>query len=405
MKGRAVVVGVTGGIAAYKAAELVRLLVREKLSVRVAMTRSAARFVTPLTFEALSGNRVVHDMFDQEGTVMDHIRWGQDADLIIIAPATANFIGKMAHGIGDDFLSTCVIAATARILVCPSMNERMFTNPAVQENLDVLRRRGMTVLDPGQGELACGTDGPGRLPEPAEIVEQAGILLSEHDLSGRKILISAGPTVEPIDPVRYITNRSSGKMGYALARAAVRRGADVILVSGPTTLKPPRGVTFRPVKTAEEMHRLVFENRDGCDIVIKAAAVSDYRPRECAVQKIKKGAESVSLELIKNPDILARLGETKAAFPCILVGFAAETQDLLTNAEKKLKTKNLDMIVANDVSQDDAGFETETNRVRFIYRDGRVEDAPLMTKDDVADRVLDRARALREAGFGHGSGN
>jgi len=405
VKEKQVVVGVTGGIAAYKAAELVRLLVREKLVVKVAMTRNATRFVTPLTFEALSGNRVVYDMFDQEGTVMDHIRWGQDPDLIVIAPATANFIGKMAHGIGDDFLSTCVIAATARILVCPSMNDRMFMNPAVQENLKVLRERGMTVLEPGHGGLACGTEGPGRLPEPIEIVEQARVLLSEQDLFGCKIMVSAGPTVEPIDPVRYISNRSSGKMGYALARAAARRGAQVILVSGPTSLKPPTGVTFCPVQTADEMHRLVFENRDGCDIVIKAAAVSDYRPREVAEQKIKKGADSFSLELLRNPDILGCLGETKAASPCILVGFAAETEDLLTNAEKKLKAKNLDMIVANDVSRDDAGFETETNLVKFIFRDGRVEDAPLMTKDEVADRVLDRAKALREAELGRGNGN
>ncbi len=405
MKGKEVVVGVTGGIAAYKAAELVRLLVKENIVVKVAMTQSATRFVTPLTFEVLSGNRVVHDMFGQEGAVMDHIRWGQDSALIIIAPATANFIGKMAHGIGDDFLSTCVIAATARILVCPSMNDRMFMNPVVQENIGVLRKRGFTVLEPGQGGLACGTEGPGRLPEPAEILEQAKILLSEQDLSGCRILVSAGPTMEPIDPVRYITNRSSGKMGYALARAAARRGAEVVLVSGPTTLKAPTGVTFCPVRTAEEMRRLVFENRDGCDIVIKAAAVSDYRPREYAGQKIKKGAESLSLELIKTPDILACLGETKATSPCILVGFAAETEDLFANAEKKLKAKNLDMIVANDVSRNDAGFETDTNLVKFIYRDGRVEDAPLMTKDEVADLVLDRARALREADFGHRNGN
>jgi len=395
VKRKEVVVGVTGGIAAYKAAELVRLLVKENLTVRVAMTRSATRFVTPLTFEALSGNRVVHEMFGKEGTVMEHIRWGQESDLIIIAPATADFIGKMAHGIGDDFLSTCVIAATARILVCPSMNDRMFMNPAVQENLRVLRERGMKVLEPGEGGLACGTEGPGRLPEPAHILEQARILLSEQDLSGRKILVSAGPTAEPIDPVRFISNRSSGKMGYALARAAARRGAEVVLVSGPTALTPPPGVTFCPVKTADEMHRLIFENREGCDIVIKAAAVSDYRPRECAGQKIKKGAASLSLELVRNPDILACLGDAKVESPCILVGFAAETENLLANAEKKLKAKNLDMIVANDVSSNDAGFETDTNRVKFIYRDGRVEDTPLMTKDEVADRVLDRAMALR----------
>lgn len=404
MKAKEVVVGVTGGIAAYKSAELVRLLVKDKLMVRVAMTRSATRFITPLTFEALSGNRVVHEMFDQEGTVMDHIRWGQDADLIIIAPATADFIGKMAHGIADDFLSTCVVAATAPILVCPSMNDRMLMNLAVQENLGVLRRRGIAVFEPGRGELACGAEGPGRLPEPADILERARFMLSEKDLKGHRILVSAGPTVEPIDPVRYITNRSSGKMGYALARAAARRGAEVILVSGPTSLKPPVGITFCRVKTAEEMHRLILENRENCDIVIKAAAVSDYRPRECAEQKVKKTADALRLELVRNPDILAHLGETKSAAPCILVGFAAETEDLLANAQKKLGAKNLDMIVANDVSRGDAGFETDTNLVKLIFRDGRVEEAPLMTKDEVADLVLDRARDLSEACFGRRDG-
>jgi len=397
MNGKEVIVGVSGGIAVYKAAELVRLLVKDNIPVKVSMTKSATKFVTPLTFEALSGERVIHDMFGQEGTAIDHIRWGQESDLIIIAPATANFIGKMAHGIGDDFLSTCVLAATAKTLVCPSMNTRMFENPAVQENLSLLKRRGFMIMEPGQGALACGTEGPGRLPEPIEILEQAKRLLSDQDLSGLKILITAGPTTEPIDPVRYISNRSSGKMGYALARAAARRGADVTLVSGPTGLTPPPGLSFCPVITAEDMRRSVFENRPGCDIIIKAAAVSDYRPRDCAVQKIKKGAESISLELVKNPDILAELGRTIEGAPAVLVGFAAETEDLIANAEKKLKAKNLDMIVANDVSRKDAGFETDTNRVKFIYRDGHVDDSPLMSKDKVADLVLDRSKALREA--------
>ena len=397
MNGKEVIVGVTGGIAAYKAAELVRLLVKDDILVKVAMTKSATRFVTPLTFEALSGERVIYDMFDREGTAIDHIRWGQESDLIIIAPATANFIGKMAHGIGDDFLSTCVLAATAKTLACPSMNTRMFENPVVQENLSLLKRRGFMIMDPDQGALACGTEGPGRLPEPNEILEQAKMLLSDQDLSGLKILVTAGPTSEPIDPVRYISNRSSGKMGYALARAAARRGADVILVSGPTALnKPPPWVKFCPVITAEDMRRSVFENCPGCDIIIKAAAVSDYRPRDYAVQKIKKGAESISLELVKNPDILAELGSTMRGSPSVLVGFAAETEDLIANAEKKLKAKNLDMIVANDVSREDAGFETDTNMVKFIYRDGHVDDSPLMTKDKVAGLVLDRAKALRE---------
>lgn len=399
MNGKEVILGVTGGIAAYKSAELVRLLVEDDILVKVAMTKSATKFVTPLTFEALSGESVIHDMFGQEGTAIDHIQWGQESDLIIIAPATANFIGKMAHGIGDDFLSTCVLAATAKILVCPSMNTRMFENPAVQENLDLLKKRGFIIMEPGQGALACGTEGPGRLPEPDEILEQARKLLSDQDLSGLKILVTAGPTTEPIDPVRYISNRSSGKMGYALARAAAYRGADVILVSGPTDLVPPPGLSFCQVITAEDMRRSVFENRSGCDIIIKAAAVSDYRPRDCAEQKIKKGAESLSLELIKNPDILAELGSTIEEFPSVLVGFAAETEDLIANAEKKLKSKNLDMIVANDVSSKDAGFETDTNRVKIIYSDGHVDDSPLMTKDKVADLVLDRAKAIREAGL------
>ena len=399
MNGKEVILGVTGGIAAYKSAELVRLLVKDNIPVKVAMTKHATKFVTPLTFEALSGEKVIHDMFGQEGTAIDHIQWGQESDLIIIAPATANFIGKMAHGIGDDFLSTCVLAATAKILVCPSMNTRMFENPAVQENLDLLKKRGFIIMEPGQGALACGTEGPGRLPEPDEILEQARKLLSDQDLSGLKILITAGPTTEPIDPVRYISNRSSGKMGYALARAATLRGADVILVSGPTDLNPPPGLNFCQVITAEDMRRSVFENRSGCDIIIKAAAVSDYRPRDHAAQKIKKGPESLSLELVKNPDILTELGSTIEEFPAVLVGFAAETEDLIANAEKKLKSKNLDMIVANDVSSKDAGFETDTNRVKIIYSDGHVDDSPLMTKDKVADLVLDRAKAIREAGL------
>ncbi|MBW1701921.1 MAG: bifunctional phosphopantothenoylcysteine decarboxylase/phosphopantothenate--cysteine ligase CoaBC [Deltaproteobacteria bacterium] len=394
MKDKKVIVGITGGIAAYKAAELVRLLVRAGADTSVAMTANATRFVTPLTFEALSGNRVVWDMFGHEGTSIDHISWGQDADLIIVAPATANFIAKMAHGIADDFLSTMVLAATARIMVCPSMNSKMFENLAVQNNLGQLKEMGVAVMEPSEGELACHTEGPGRLPEPEDIFEQAWALLLRQDLSGLNILVTAGPTVEPIDPVRYITNRSTGKMGYALARAAWRRGASVRLVSGPTALNPPYGVTFFSVKTAEEMRQAVLKNRTDCDVIIKAAAVSDYRPKESARHKIKKGADRVTLELVKNPDILAQLGSKKKASPCVLVGFAAETKDLLDNAKEKLKAKNLDMIIANDVSRDDAGFESDTNKIKVIYRDGRVEDAPLMTKDEVADLVLDRIKPL-----------
>lgn len=399
MKGKKIIVGVSGGIAAYKAAELVRIFVRAEAHTQVAMTQNATRFVAPLTFEALSGNRVIWDMFGQEETSIDHISWSQKSDLIVIAPATANFIAKMAGGIGDDFLSTLVIAATAPILVCPSMNTHMFTNPVVQENIGRLKDRGITIMEPGEGQLACQTEGPGRLPEPEDIAEQALILLSRKDLSGLKILVTAGATVEPIDPVRYITNRSTGKMGYSLAKASARRGASVILVSGPATLKPPTGVEFCGVKTAEEMRQEVFNNLPGCDIIIKAAAVSDYRPHEISPHKIKKGSDSITLELVKNPDILAQLGRMKKTSPCILVGFAAETESLLTNAKKKLQAKNLDMIVANDVSRDDAGFETDTNVAKMIFGDGHMEDCPLMTKDKLADLVLDRAKVIFENRF------
>ncbi len=394
MKGKKIIVGISGGIAAYKAAELVRLLIKADAYTQVAMTSNATWFITPFTLEALSGNKVIYDMFSQEGFGMEHITWGQEADLIIIAPATANFIAKMAHGIGDDFLSTMLIAATAKILVCPSMNTRMYMNAAVQDNIRQLKARGITVMEPSEGELACHTEGPGRLPEPQEILEQAEILLSSQDLSGLKILVTAGPTIEPIDPVRHITNRSTGKMGYALARAAKRRGAAVTLVSGPTALKPPNGLTFYSVRTAEEMKKAVLENRPNCHIIVKAAAVSDYRPREKAAQKIKKKSDSLSLELIRNPDILALLGATKKDSPCILVGFAAETEELISNAKEKLEAKNLDMVVANDISRDDAGFEANTNIVKILYRDGEIEDSALMSKDDLANLVLDRAVTL-----------
>jgi phosphopantothenoylcysteine decarboxylase/phosphopantothenate--cysteine ligase len=396
MKGRKVIVGVTGGIAAYKAAELVRLLVKEGAVTRVAMTRHATKFVTPLTLETLSGNRVVADMWDPETRPLDHITWGQESDLIILAPATANFIGKMAHGIGDDFLSTVVIAATARVLVCPSMNTQMYLSQAVQENLRILRARGYTIMEPGSGELACHTEGPGRLPEPEDIVEEARRLLSRQDLSGLRILVTAGATLEPLDPVRYMSNRSSGKMGYALARAASMRGAKVTLVSGPTTLKPPRDVALIRVKTAEEMRQAVLAECQQYDVIIKAAAVLDWRPKETAAHKIKKGSGVQTLELVENPDILAELGCSRGNRRCVLVGFAAETQDLVANAQEKLKKKNLDLIVVNDVSREDAGFEADTNAVKIVYRDGPMEELPLMPKQEVADQLLDRVKVLWE---------
>jgi phosphopantothenoylcysteine decarboxylase / phosphopantothenate---cysteine ligase len=396
MKNKKVIVGVTGGIAAYKGAELVRLLVKEGVQTKVAMTQNATRFISPLTFEALSGNKVISDMWDAGTGAMDHIHWGQDADLVIIAPATANFIAKMAHGLGDDFLSTMVLAASAGILVCPAMNSQMFLNPLTQANLGILRERGYVIVEPGEGGLACGTEGLGRLPEPEDILEEAGKLLSPQDLAGLRFLVTAGPTIEPLDPVRYMTNRSSGRMGYAIAKGARMRGGNVTLVSGPASVKPPRGVVLERVNTAEEMRRVVLEGCRSFDVIIKAAAVLDYKPKEKAAQKIKRKGEKQTLELIENPDILAELGCDRGAGRRLLVGFAAETEDLLAHAREKLRKKNLDMIVANDVSRHDAGFEVDTNSVKVIYRDGRVEEWELMPKEAVANRLLDRIKEMWE---------
>jgi phosphopantothenoylcysteine decarboxylase/phosphopantothenate--cysteine ligase len=404
LRGKSIVVGVTGGIAAYKAAELVRLLVRKEAFVRVAMTANAVRFIGPVTFEALTGQRVIYDMYGQEGTAMEHIRWGQEADLVVIAPATANFIAKYANGIADDFLTTMMLAASARVLICPAMNTKMLLHPATRENMDILVKRGVYIMAPGEGELACGTSGAGRLPEPEEILEVVEAVSSKKDLEGLKILVTAGPTVEPIDPVRFITNRSTGKMGYAIAGAAARRGAGVTLISGPTNIRPPSGVEMRPVRSAEEMRSAVLESFSGCDMVIKAAAVSDYRPAMFLEEKMKKGPQHLVLEMVKNPDILAEIGllagrETERR-QRVLVGFAAETADLLENAKAKLTSKGLDMIVANDVSRKDAGFATDTNLVRLLFRDGGVEEPPLMSKTDVAELILDRAEEIRRKKLG-----
>jgi phosphopantothenoylcysteine decarboxylase / phosphopantothenate---cysteine ligase len=396
MKSKNVIIGVTGGIAAYKAAELVRLLVKEGVQTKVAMTENATRFVSPLTFEALSGNKVISNMWDAGTGAMDHIYWGQQADLVVIAPATANFIAKLAHGLGDDFLTTMVLAASAGILVCPAMNSKMFLNPVTQRNLETLKARGYAVMEPGDGGLACGTEGPGRLPEPEDILEEARRLLSPQDLIGMRFLVTAGPTIEPMDPVRYMTNRSSGRMGYAIARIAGNRGGKVTLVSGPTNLSPPRGVVFERVNTAEEMRRVVMDCCRSMDVIIKAAAVLDYKPVERSAQKIKRKGQTQHIELIENPDILAELGCGRGPGRQLLVGFAAETEDLLGHAREKLEKKNLDLIVANDVSRRDAGFGVDTNAVKVIYRDGRTEEWALMPKDAVANRLLDRIKELWE---------
>ncbi|RLB41138.1 MAG: bifunctional phosphopantothenoylcysteine decarboxylase/phosphopantothenate--cysteine ligase CoaBC [Deltaproteobacteria bacterium] len=394
IENKQIVVGVTGGIAAYKAAELARLLVLEGANVHVAMTEHAVRFIGPLTFEAITGTKVITHMFSDDDVVMDHISWGQESDLLVIAPATANFLAKMAHGIADDFLCTMVVAATAPILVCPAMNNKMYESPSVQENLRILTKRGVHIMEPAEGALACKASGRGRLPEPTDILDEIKGILTQKDLDRLKVLVTAGPTVEPLDPVRFISNRSSGKMGYAIARTARHRGGEVTLVSGPTSLRRPRGVEVVAVKTAEEMRKEVLARAASHDVVIMCAAVADYRPKKSQTHKIKKQDAGLQLELEKSPDILKELGERRGEMPRILVGFAAETQDLIDNAKEKLEKKNLDMIVINDVSRSDAGFEVDTNQVKILYRDGAVEELPLLSKDEVAHHILDRVRDI-----------
>lgn len=395
MEKRRIIIGITGGIAAYKIPELVRIFTKAGHDVKVAMTKNATWFIAPLTLETLSKNRVITDMFEGNTDPLAHILWGQESDLVIIAPATANFIAKAAHGIADDFLSTMVVATTAPMLICPAMNSKMYANPITQENIKRLISRGFVVMKPGEGELACNTEGPGRLPDPIDIAEQAFHMLETRDLKGLKIMVTAGPTIEPIDPVRHITNRSSGKMGYAIARNATMRGADVTLISGPVNIKPPLGVTLVNVNTAAEMRAAVFAHRAEMDVIIKAAAVADYRPAISADQKIKKTDRDISIKLVKNPDILSELGSTKSKPGQMLIGFAAETENILKNAKDKLTKKNLDMIVVNDVTAKDAGFDVDTNRVTFIFKDGTVHELPLLTKEEVATELLDRIRVIR----------
>jgi len=388
-KGKKVVLGVTGGIAAYKAAEFVRLLVKEEVDVHVTMTENAQKFITPLTFQTLSGNPVVTDPFALlEDAEIGHIALADLAELVVILPATANIIGKIANGIADDFLSTMVMATKAPVLFVPSMNVNMWENKALQKNIQTLLERGYYLLEPGEGELACHWYGKGRLPELNEVVEKMEDLLSPKDLKGEQILITGGPTQEPIDPVRFITNRSSGKMGYALAKMAKRRGAEVILVTGPTSLPlPRRDIKWVPVRSAEEMRKAVFTHWKGCSVVIKAAAVSDYRPKVISEKKIKKGDSEYTLALERTKDILEELGKKKGNR--ILVGFAAETEDLIANAKKKMLEKNLDFIVVNDVTKPRAGFGSDTNQVKMLYPSGQVKDLPFMTKEEVSQLILD----------------
>jgi phosphopantothenoylcysteine decarboxylase/phosphopantothenate--cysteine ligase len=388
-----VILAVCGGIAAYKSIEILRLLKKADAGVRVILTENAQRFAGTTTFEALSGQPVFKDLF-QEGSEASfrHIDWAAEADGVIIAPATANMIGKLANGIADDPMSTFMLAVTSPVLICPSMNTHMYANPAVQRNLDTLRSDGYVVMEPGSGQLACGTSGPGRLPEPEEIVDRFLGCLSPKDLAGKKILVTAGPTIEPIDPVRFISNPSSGKMGFAVARAAAHRGAEVTLVSGPTHLAAPVNVTTVSVRTAEEMADQVFQRMENADVIIKSAAVSDYRPKESQTHKIKKGKNEMVLRLQQNEDILKTLGRKKKHQ--ILVGFAAETKALKKNATQKLVEKNLDMIVGNLVGSADSGFESDTNTVTLFFKDGTTESLPTMNKSEVAHILLDRLVAL-----------
>ncbi|ADI01636.1 MAG TPA: bifunctional phosphopantothenoylcysteine decarboxylase/phosphopantothenate--cysteine ligase CoaBC [Syntrophothermus lipocalidus] len=387
-------IGVSGGIAAYKTADLVSRLAKAGADVHVIMTRNATRFVTPLTFRTLSGNPVLVDSFEENNRwKVQHIGVAEEIDVLVICPATANIIGKMAHGLADDLLSTVVLATRAPILVVPAMNTNMYANRIVQDNLQRLREYGFHVLEPEEGELACGAKGKGRLPDIEGIYHKIMSLLNPRlDFAGKTVLVTSGPTREAIDPVRFISNRSTGKMGHALARAALARGAKVILVSGPTDLPVPLGVEYVPVTSAEEMYRRVRDYYRDCDVVIGAAAVADYRPRQFSQQKLKKGDSDLVIELTRNPDILAELGKDKGNR--ILVGFAAETQDLIANAVDKMHKKNLDLLVANDVTLEGAGFGTDTNIVTIISRQGDTTPLPGMAKSDLANVILDRISEL-----------
>lgn len=396
-----IALGVTGGVAAYKAAELVRRLQQEKLDVQVVMTRSAQEFIAPLTFAALTGQKVITSLFGENASpanvesAIEHIAVAQRIDLLLIAPATADILAKLANGIADDFLTALYLATRAPVIVAPAMNVNMWEHSATQKNIQLLRERGVRVVDPDEGYLACGMTGAGRLAGIEAIVAAVREVLGlRNDFAGATVLVTAGPTVEDVDPVRVLTNRSSGKMGYALAEAAIRRGAHVVLVSGPVELHPPAEADWVPVRSAEEMHRAVRDRSREANVVIMAAAVADYRPVAPQTKKIKRTEKHLTLELEPTPDILAEIGHTKRAQ--ILVGFAAETDRVAENAHHKLSAKGADIIVANDVTQEGAGFDSDTNIVTLYLRDGREIPVPKMTKFDVANHILDCVAELRK---------
>ena len=396
------ILGVTGGIAAYKAAELARRLMEQGFTVQVIMTSAAQEFVRPLTFAALTGQKVITDLFSAQSaeetlaSSVEHIRVAQEADVMLVAPATAGTLAKFANGLADDFLSTTYLAFTGPVVLAPAMNTNMWAHPATRQNVETLRQRGHVIVEPEDGLLACGMVGPGRLADADQIVEAVvGALNPRNDLDGETVLITAGPTQEPIDPVRYISNRSSGKMGYALAEAAAHRGARVILVSGPVHLDPPRNVELVHVRTAVEMHDAVIEHLGESTIIIKAAAVADYHVSAVPKQKVKKTAARVSLELDPTPDILAEVGQKKG--DRILIGFAAETENLIAEARRKLASKNCDMVVANLVSQEGVGFDSDQNEVTLVLRGGETISVERAGKREVADRILDQVLKLRLA--------
>jgi phosphopantothenoylcysteine decarboxylase/phosphopantothenate--cysteine ligase len=401
--GKNIVLGVTGSIAAFKVAGWVSTMAREEAQISVIMTRSAREFIAPLTFAALSGNPVHGEMFDPaRAERMDHIALGRDADLVVVAPATADTIARLAGGQADDLLATTVLAARAPVIVCPAMNSRMYLHPATQDNIGRLQKFGYQVLTPPAGMMACREEGPGRLPEWEDVQEILLRALTEQDLAGERVLITAGPTREPLDPARFLSNRSSGKMGYALARTAYRRGAEVYLVSGPVSLPCPPGVERVSVQTAREMHAAVFQLAEKASVIVKAAAVADFRPSVEEQEKVKKDRAGLSLQLSRNPDILYELGRNRKEGQ-ILVGFAAESSNLQAEGRRKLATKNLDLIAVNNICSDTSGFECDTNQILLIDRE-REDLLPMTSKEQTADMIWDRVVDLRGRRRDNGGG-
>lgn len=395
LKDKTVVIGVSGGIAVYKTLDVVSRLRKLGVNVNVIMTKSATEFVTPLSFQSLSQNYVVCDMFEDPKTWdVEHISLAKRADVFLIAPATANVIGKIANGIADDMLTTTVMATKAKVLIAPAMNTNMYENPILQRNINTLKELGYNFVDPESGRLACGDTGKGKLASPETIVDEVVKLLSKgQDLKGKSIIVTAGPTVESIDPMRYITNRSTGKMGYSIAKEAIERGADVTLITGPTNLTPPQNLKkLVKIESAKDMYEAVLENLDENDVVIKSAAVADYKPKNYSNKKIKKSDDDLVIELDRNKDIAQEIGKIKNNK--ILVGFAAETNDLIENASLKIKKKNLDFIVANDLTKEGAGFGVDTNIVKIIDKEGNITEYPKMKKEEVANIILDKIKEL-----------